>query len=191
MSESLTPPEVIEAGEISEKPIVETDPAKYISNFEAVINFPKLVAERMKLAQPVDDEIIDQEEARRDLTEILREGQDYKQELWNFHKTHPLVFDREKLPEEVKTKIYRYRDIIEEVGRAQRRSFGFLDQEEAKEYDLERGRRHFAAAKALTEAGLAHNTTVGRILIQFMNIEDGLDRVDPDRDLRRLDSLRP
>lgn len=165
-----------------------TDPRIYLSEFEKNIDFQSTVTRRVdNFHEQHPNERLTEEDIIS-ITDTLRADKEYKNKLWDWQKDHPLPINYDVLPDDAKNAIYQYWSDFEEIRKAQRE--GYMTKDYIQNLDIKRSADHTDAAHALIKHGLAPNVTIGRLLIQFMSIDKGYDRVDRDRDERRLNFFR-
>lgn len=177
------------SSEIEIDPTIDlSNPTIYLNEFENSINFSEIVEDRLnkvRLEHPLE------ELSKTDIAEItdtLRSNKDYKDKLWNWQTAHNLPLNPANLPLELKEAIYEYWATIEKCRSLAEE--GGMSKTEIINLDIKRSADHAVAAKKMTDFGLAPNLTVGRLLVQFMSIDAGYDRVDQGRDERRLNFFR-
>lgn len=155
-----------------------SDPRAYIVEFESS-NFYQDALGKYKHENPGVPE-----------GEILKDFRDlpgskkYIDGLWKFFTSQKgLIYDEKQYSPDTKIALNQYWQTIKEW--LQREKLGRLDKDRIEDIDFKRGIYHGRAAAELVTEGIAPNQSVGRTLVHFLSIDQGLDKIDPGREERR------
>lgn len=173
MSEILSQPEQIEKS---------TDPVQYLNDFHNSEEYKQTLnkrIDRIKKEHPETSKA-DIEESFRDSTE------EYKQTLWEYYRQHPLSYDANSYDEKFNQILKNYWNKKKFVNQMRADPTSAAKQADFIRADHEMMLAHLRTANELMEEGKAPDITTGRMLVQFLSIDQGIDVADPDRDIKRM-----
>lgn len=175
MAETLSPME-------TEEPKDYTDPVDFLDGFHESPGYQDVLSSRRKEVRRKNPNATD-----REIEESFIEVEPYKQLLFQYYHQHPLLYNKKLYSEKTNVALDQYwKDTMsyhQILG--ENPSPTFLRAAEAK-----RSMDHLRAADELVQEEKAPDVRIGRVLVHFLTVSEGVDSFDPNRDARRLESLK-
>ncbi len=173
MGETLSQPEQIEKS---------TDPVEFLNDFHNSKVYKRALSERItkiKKEHPENSEA-DIEESFKSSTE------NYKRTLWEYYRQHPLSYDANSYGEKFNQTLEDYWNKKKFISQMKADPTSPAQQADFIRADHDMMLAHLRAADELIQEGKAPDVTTGRMFVQFLSIDQGLDVIDPDRDIKRM-----
>ena len=164
-----------------------TDPGKYIEVFNESNEYKNAFQLRLKELKADNFDSMSEERKSAVLDHFVG-CELWKNALWLFWNKHKLRYKKEQLPSKFNTALGEYWKQIKETEKVE--AEGDTDQYKIKQFDNVRIKLHREAAEKLMEDGIVNNLTLGRFIVHFLSIDQGVDVPDPDRDEKRLAAYR-
>ena len=175
MSEALAPQE-------TEDTTPFTNPTEFLQSFHQSPEYQQTLARRIKEARRRNPRL-----QSRAIESSFRDAEQYKQLLFDYYHRHHLNYDETQYSD-------TFNPALQEYWQSTLAYQDILGHNPSEAYiqavELDRVAKHQDAAEELVKNGQAPNERVGRVLVHFLSVSEGIDNFDPYRDERRLDFLR-
>lgn len=175
MQETLTPEE-------KEDTTPFINPNEFLRAFRQSSEYQRSRARRIKEARKRNPRL-----SQKAIESSFCDVDQYKQLLFDYFHQHHLNYDETQYSEAFNAALQKYWESTLSYQRilGHNPSDAYL-----QAVELDRVAKHLHAAEELVKNDQAPNDRIGRVLVHFLTVSEGIDNFDPDRDIRRLNFLR-
>lgn len=161
---------------------IYSDPREFLDSFRESLEYKSALTQRIKEVRARNPKA-----PKKSIEGAFVDVETYKQLLFDYYHKNKLVYDPAIYAPETQEAIQTYWNSVmsyrETIGHNPTPAF-------LQAAEQNRIIKHLNAAEKMVQEGKAPDARIGRVLVHFLSVSEGLDDFDPDRDIKRLEAMR-